>query len=63
VDGRELPAAINSNRRIWFDCDRDRMAWLRYLRRHPGDPRAYRPLFPYAGHDDPAPLMTRVLRR
>jgi D-aspartate ligase len=63
VDGRELPPVANENRRIWFDCDRDRMAWLRYLGRQPGDRRAYRPLFPYAGHDDPLPLLARVFRR
>lgn len=63
VDGRELPPVSNHNRRIWFDCDRDRMSWLRYLGRQPGDLRAYRPLFPYAGHSDLSPLLARVLRR
>ena len=63
VDGRELPAAANHNRSIWFDCDRDRLSWLRYLARNPGDPRAYRPLFPFAGHGDAGPLSARILRR
>jgi D-aspartate ligase len=63
VDGRALPAVTNANRSIWFDCDRDRLSWLRYLARHPGDGRAYRPLFPYFGHGDPAPLAARLLRR
>jgi D-aspartate ligase len=63
VDGRELPRLRNENRRIWFDCDRDRFSWLRYLSRNPADPRAYRPLFPYAGHGDPGPLVARVFRR
>lgn len=63
VTGRELPAVTNENRRIWFDCDRDRFAWIRYLSRNPGDARAYRPLFPYAGHGDSGPLICRMLRR
>jgi D-aspartate ligase len=63
VDGRELPAVANHNRRIWFDCDRDRFSWLRYLVRNPGDQRAYRPLFPFAGHDDAGPLRARIRRR
>jgi D-aspartate ligase len=62
VDGRELPTATNHNRRIWFDCDRDRFSWLRYLARNPGDRRAYRPLFPFAGHGDAGPFRARILR-
>jgi len=62
VDGRPLPSAKNVNRSIWFDCDRDRYSWVRYLSQRPGDTRAWRPLFPYLGHGDPAPLMARVLR-
>jgi predicted ATP-grasp superfamily ATP-dependent carboligase len=61
VVGLDLPPVDNANRRIWFDCDRDRWSWLRYLRRHPGDRRAYRPLFPYAGHGDRGPLLARLL--
>jgi predicted ATP-grasp superfamily ATP-dependent carboligase len=63
VAGRELPTAANHNRSIWFDCDRDRLSWVRYLARNPSDPRAYRPLFPFAGHGDPGPLKARILRR
>ena len=63
VTGRELPTVANHNRRIWFDCDRDRLSWLRYLVRHPTDGRAYRPLFPFAGHGDPGPLRARLARR
>jgi hypothetical protein len=63
VAGRELPPVANHNRSIWFDCDRDRWSWVRYLARNPGDARAYRPLFPFAGHGDPGPLKARILRR
>ncbi len=39
VAGLDLPPVGNQNRRIWFDCDRDRLSWLRYLARHPTDSR------------------------
>jgi predicted ATP-grasp superfamily ATP-dependent carboligase len=63
VVGMGLPPVANYNRRIWFDCDRDRLSWLRYLARHPTDVRAYRPMFPFVGHGDPGPLRARLTRR